>query len=147
MVTLKAFHIENIPPILNGFAVPIENVATIFQGARVIKGNNPIGFLYNDHTNTSPSRIGYTSSEIIVQLGQPYHIGSLRLLLWQPEVRSYRFQVKTSLDNVIWEMAGGIGSESTYSSTFLTFRSRLVLYVKIIGYSTSVDEVRFLCNI
>lgn len=146
MVTLKAFQIQSIPSIVNGFAVPIKNVATIRQGARVIKGNNPIGFLYTDNTNTSPTRVGFgcTGPEIIVKLGQPYRIGSLRLLLWEPQARSYRFNVTTSLDNVFWHMAGGIGSESTNSSTVLTFSQRLVLYVKIVGYCTSPDAVRFL---
>lgn len=66
------------------FAVPKENVATIKKSARVIEGVSRVrDALLNGETTKYDWDSGYTchqlgSGAILVQLGQPYIIDSLR---------------------------------------------------------------------
>lgn len=86
---LMAFHIEHTPVMFNGYVVPLDNVATIFKGANIIK---------NDQLQALPNR------EILIQLGQPYYIDSLRILFWEVGKRNH-FYVETSLDMKTWSLA------------------------------------------
>lgn len=65
--------------------------------------------LLNGDTSHYDWDSGYTchqlgSGAILVQLGQPYIIGSIRLLLWDCDDRSYSYYVETSVNYVDWEI-------------------------------------------
>lgn len=75
---------------------------------------------------------------IIVQLGQPHIIGSLRLLLWDRDDRTYSFYVETSLN----QSDGGGGAvdkrnQRLQSWQTLTFSPRPVAFFKIVGTRNS----------
>lgn len=65
--------------------------------------------LLNGDTSHYDWDSGYTchqlgSGAILVQLGQPYIIGSIRLLLWDCDDRSYCYYIETSVNFVEWEV-------------------------------------------
>lgn len=128
-------------------------MATNDRGAIVLSGKHTKGLLYSCSRTmdlTDAEANDYTShpfgnGEIVIQLGQPYYVGSIRLLLWDPKNRSYGFYVQTSVDNNIWTLAVDMRDRDIESSSAndLQFTQRLVLYVKIIGTKCSLegDEV------
>lgn len=77
------------------------------------------------------------SGAIIVQLSQPYNIGSLRLLLWEKDTRTYSFYIETSVNQKDWEMAIDKRNEQLRSWQQFTFTPRPVVFFKIVGTSTS----------
>lgn len=53
--------------------------------------------------------VGYTchqlgSGAIVVQLAQPYIIGSMRMLLWDCDDRTYSYYIETSVNEWEWEI-------------------------------------------
>ncbi|KAI8435404.1 hypothetical protein MSG28_003720 [Choristoneura fumiferana] len=84
-VALEAMHTARVPPLSGGLVRPLHNVATVELSA-----------------------VGYTchqlgSGAIVVQLAQPYLLGSLRLLLWDCDYRHYSYYVETSVNYWDWE--------------------------------------------
>lgn len=149
LLSVKAFQILEIPNLYKGFVWPTHNVATGDRGAIVLSGENSEGLLCSDSMISSAilESNGFTShrlgsGQIVIQFGQPYYVGSFRLLLWDPEIRSYRFYVQTSMDNECWTLAVDMREiDMTPSSqSVFNFAPRLVLYVKIIGIECSVKE-------
>lgn len=161
--SLKAFHIEDVPYILHGFSVPRENVATHDRGAIVRSGVNGPGLLFDTYTMSATDchRDDYTSHRIakdemiLLRFGQPYHIESIRMLLYGADNRTYRFYVETSVDNEKWEMA--VDMRETDSSSIcdgvdpaerlakdvtdvFTFEKRLVVWIKIVGTKCSIEN-------
>lgn len=137
LISLKAFHIPYVPIIKNGFVTATCNVATKECGAIVLTGKNCKDLLFNSSCRADSERTVYTShlfgdGNIIVQLGQPCYIGSLRLLLCDDQNQSYRFSIQTSLDNRKWTMAVDRSEKDVSSESIFRFTERLVLYVKII---------------
>lgn len=126
-------------------------MATKDHGAIVLTGNNRNGLLFNSSSSANFQRSAYTShlfgdGNIIIRLGQPYNIGSIRLLL-DEQNQSNRFTIQTSLDNQNWTMAVDRRDHDIQSSTaesICKFNERLVLYVKIVGTNCSnlTDGVR-----
>lgn len=84
---------------------------------------------------------------IIVQLSQPYYIGSLRLLLWDRDDRTYSFYVETSVNQSDWEMAVDKRDEHLQSWQTLTFTPRPTVFLKIVGTHNSGERayVSFEC--
>lgn len=149
-MSLQAFQVSVVPYVHNGFVMPTENVATKDRGACVQTGKNRKGLLYSTMSLADAERNEYTShpfkeGDIIIQLGQPYYIGSIRLLLRDTDNRTYRFYVQTSLDNINWTMAVDMRNRDMNSSSesVFMFTLRLVVYVKIVGTESSntADEV------
>lgn len=74
--------------------VPEENVATTRYGAQVVHGEMKAGLLDGDCQNYDLDR-GFTrhpiddnkGQGIVVQLRQPYILNSVRLLLWDRDMR------------------------------------------------------------
>ncbi|XP_006737216.1 BTB/POZ domain-containing protein 9-like [Leptonychotes weddellii] len=104
MFTNKTFTLEK------GLIVPVENVATIADCASVIEGvSRSRNALLNGDTKNYDWDSGYTchqlgSGAIVVQLAQPYMIGSIRLLLWDCDDRSYSYYVEVSTNQQQWTM-------------------------------------------
>lgn len=119
------------------------------MGASVIKG---ISRTKNNLLNgkvTNCSFLGFTShqmgnGEILIQLGQPYIIGSLRLCLYNLRaVRESSFYIETSMDSHYWEMAVDRREERLKSWQEFKFEARPASFIKIIGTYTSATEVRW----
>lgn len=122
--------------LLNGFVVPSANVATAEMGATVLTGDYPLEML-NGNTKTYGRGKGYTchgfGEEILIKLGQPYRIQTMRLLLWDLDDQAYRFYIETSLDKENWQIAIDRRTEDSRSWQTLTFEQRLCVYIKIVG--------------
>lgn len=144
VVTLEAMYTANMPKLVNGLVAPTHNVATVEKSAIVVEGvSRTRNALLNGETRNYDWDSGYTchqlgSGVIIVQLGQPYFIGSLRLLLWDCDERTYCFYIETSTNLKNWEMVVDKRNEQTRSWQNFTFNPRPVVYIKIIGtYNTA----------
>lgn len=146
-MSLNAKYTETVPTIINGIISPVKNVATVEMSASVIKGvSRTRNNLLNGDTKTYDWDSGYTchqlgSGEILIQLGQPYHIGSIRLLLWDCDDRTYSFYIQTSTNAQNWEMAVDKQKEYLRSWQSFTFDSRPVVFFKIVGTYNTANEV------
>lgn len=76
------------------FSVPEENIATTLFSAQVIRGEMKAALLDGDKNNFDQDR-GFTrhpieensSHGIVVRLGKAYIINTMRLLLWDRDMR------------------------------------------------------------
>ncbi|XP_037027772.1 BTB/POZ domain-containing protein 9 [Bradysia coprophila] len=147
VVSLNAKYTETVPTLINGIISPVKNVATVEMSASVIKGvSRTRNNLLNGDTKTYDWDSGYTchqlgSGEILIQLGQPYHIGSLRLLLWDCDDRTYSFYIQTSTNAQNWEMAVDKQKEHLRSWQQFTFEPRPVVFFKIVGTYNTANEI------
>lgn len=133
------------PKLIDGIILPNYNVATLEMGALVIDGFNPISMLNGDTKSYTVSS-GFTyhyigSGRIEVQLNQPYHLNSMRLLLWDQDARTYSFYIETSLNRIDWEVAVDKRNEQLRSWQKFTFESRAVVFIRIIGTYNTANEV------
>ncbi len=111
---------------------------------------------------------GYTchqlgSGAIIVQLGQPYAISSMRyimivlrvcfrllhlwfsrLLLWDCDDRSYSYYVEVSVNNRDWDVVCDRSRENCKSWQTINFPRRAIVYIKIVGTHNTANEVSLL---
>lgn len=91
---------------------------------------------------------GYTchqlsSGAIVVQLAQPYIIGSMRMLLWDCDDRNYSYYIETSVNDCRWDLAIDrtreacryINSNRSYMYFFYTFLYIMYLF-KILASSS-----------
>ncbi|XP_077610991.1 BTB/POZ domain-containing protein 9 isoform X2 [Crocuta crocuta] len=124
MFTNKTFTLEK------GLIVPMENVATIADCASVIEGvSRSRNALLNGDTKNYDWDSGYTchqlgSGAIVVQLAQPYMIGSIRLLLWDCDDRSYSYYIEVSTNQQQWTMVADRTKVSCKCSTVSTLSVR-----------------------
>ena len=146
VVALEAMYTANIPELFNGLVAPTANIATVEMSASVIEGvSRTRNDLLNGNVHDFDWDSGYTchqlgSGVIIIQLGQPYYIGSLRLLLWDCDDRTYSFYIETSTNQKNWEMAVDKRNEQLRSWQHFTFSARPVVFLKIVGtYNTAND--------
>ncbi|CAI8037460.1 BTB/POZ domain-containing protein 9, partial [Geodia barretti] len=94
-----------------GLLIPEENIATSQHDAVTVEGQVKDALLNGDTENYNGEQ-GYTthtisldsSKGITVQLGQPYLLNCIRMLLWDRDNRSYSYYVQVSLDKEHWVM-------------------------------------------
>lgn len=139
---------------------PIENVATIEEGAKVIEGlSNPpdtsdvlLNGIVNNHTGSSgytyhiignnqicesqimSKKVNFSTGQgsIVIQLPRLCYLGSLRLLLWDLQInRTYSFYVETSVNKEDWKIAVDKRNEPLQS--WQQFEPRRVVYFRIVG--------------
>ncbi|KAL9879720.1 BTB/POZ domain-containing protein 9-like [Glossina fuscipes fuscipes] len=147
VVSLEAMHIMNIPRVVEGIVAPTSNVATIEMGAVVVDGvsrtrNALLNGNYVDYDWDS----GYTchqlgSGEILVRLAQPYYVGSMRLLLWDCDDRTYSFYIETSTNQKDWTMVIDKRDEQARSWQNFTFTARPVVFIRIVGTRNTANEI------
>lgn len=148
VVALEAYYTTKVPTLVNGLILPTYNVATVDMSASVIEGvSRTRNALLNGDVKNYDWDSGYTchqlgSGVIVVQLGQPYLIGSMRLLLWDCDSRTYSFYVETSINQKDWEMAVDKRDEQLRSWQQFTFPPRPVVFFKIVGTYNTANEVR-----
>ena len=122
-------------------------MATIPSSALVIEGVcRSRNALLNGDTSNYDWDSGYTchqlgSGAIVVQLGQPYALNSMRLLLWDCDERSYSYYIEVSCNQRDWEVVCDRSRENCKSWQTINFPMRPVVYIKIVGTHNTANEV------
>jgi len=147
VVTLEALWSETILPMHQGLVVPYENIATLAHSALVIEGVcRSRNALLNGDTSHYDWDSGYTchqlgSGAIMVQLGQPYSLDSMRLLLWDCDDRSYSYYIEVSINQKDWEVVCDRTRDAARSWQHISFTRRPVVYIRIVGTHNTANEV------
>lgn len=147
LVAFEAYFEPNIPKLIDGLISPRYNVATVEQGATVLEGvSRTRNALLNGDFKNYDWDSGYTchqlgSGSIVIQLGQPYHISLMRMLLWDCDTRTYSFYIETSTNQSDWTIAVDKREEQLRSWQQFTFESRPVVFIRIIGMHNTANEV------
>ncbi|XP_039294308.1 BTB/POZ domain-containing protein 9 [Nilaparvata lugens] len=130
-----------------GLIVPRQNVATYPFSATVVEGvSRSRNALLDGNTSNYDWDSGYTchqlgSGSILVQLGQPYMIDSIRLLLWDCDDRSYNYYVETSVNMADWELVCDKTNDNCKSWQTIRFDRRPVVFIRVIGTHNTANEV------
>nr|CAD7585955.1 unnamed protein product [Timema genevievae] len=147
IVSFEAMFTHKEVKLAKGLVVPKENVAMIDKSATVIEGvSRSRNALLNGDTKNYDWDSGYTchqlgSGALLVQLGQPYMIHSMRLLLWDCDNRSYSYYVEVSLNMWDWEVVADKTREICQSWQTLRFEPRPVVFIRIVGTHNTANEV------
>lgn len=148
VVALEALFAPVMPALRNDIIIPRLNVASMAMSASVIEGvSRSRNVLLDGDVKNYDWDSGYTchqlgSGSILIQLGQPFLISSLRLLLWDLDDRTYKLFIETSVNNENWEMLVDRRQEAMRSWQRFTFRPRTVVFIKIVGTENTANEVR-----
>lgn len=151
----KVFHLVHfeaccklkIPKMVGDIICPKHNVATLEKSAVVIEGvSRSRNALLNGDTKHYDWDSGYTchqlgSGAILIQLGQPYMLSSLRLLLWDCDGRSYGYYIESSVNIWDWEMVVDNTREHCKSWQVIKFPPRPVVFIRIVGTHNTANEV------
>ncbi|XP_060947402.1 BTB/POZ domain-containing protein 9 [Limanda limanda] len=141
MFTNHCFTLED------GLVVPSENVATIASCASVIEGvSRSRNALLNGDTRNYDWDSGYTchqlgSGAIVIQLAQPFSIGSLRLLLWDCDERSYSYYIEVSTNQQQWTKVLDRTRVACRSWQTLMFDKQPASFIRIVGTHNTANEV------
>ncbi|XP_052007702.1 BTB/POZ domain-containing protein 9 [Xyrauchen texanus] len=141
MFTQRPFTLEK------GLLVPTENVATVQACASVIEGvSRSRNALLNGDTSHYDWDSGYTchqlgSGAIVVQLAQPYVLGSMRLLLWDCDDRSYSYYVELSTNQQHWVRVVDHTEVACRSWQTLVFDRQPASFIRIVGTHNTANEV------
>lgn len=141
-------HTAKVPRLVNHFVAPKTNVATVEMSAIVTDGvSRTRNALINGDYVRYDWDSGYTchqlgSGEIVVRLGQPYYLGSMRLLLWDCDDRTYSFYIEISTNRKEWQMVVDRRNDRTRSWQNFHFTPRPVVYIRIVGTRNTANEVR-----
>ncbi|CAD7677789.1 unnamed protein product [Nyctereutes procyonoides] len=117
------------------------------RDSRVIEGvSRSRNALLNGDTKNYDWDSGYTchqlgSGAIVVQLAQPYMIGSIRLLLWDCDDRSYSYYVEVSTNQQQWTMVADRTKVSCKSWQSVTFERQPASFIRIVGTHNTANEV------
>ncbi|XP_033123857.1 BTB/POZ domain-containing protein 9-like [Anneissia japonica] len=147
LVSFECWHTAKPFQLDDGLIVPTENVATIPKSACVIEGvSRSRNALLNGDTKHYDWDSGYTchqlgSGSIVVQLAQPYVIGSIRMLLWDCDDRTYSYHIEVSTDNQTWVRVADKTKENCRSWQTLNFPQKAVAFIKIVGTRNTANEV------
>ncbi|XP_057329517.1 BTB/POZ domain-containing protein 9 [Microplitis mediator] len=148
VVSFEAYYTNHTENLSMGFIIPTLNVATMDRSACVIEGvSRSRNALLNGQTSNYDWDIGYTchqigSGVILVQLGQPYIIDSMRLLLWDCDDRSYSYYIEVSGNSRNWERVIDKSEENCRSWQTLRFSPpRRVVFIRIVGTHNTANEV------
>ncbi|GIZ01715.1 hypothetical protein CEXT_34661 [Caerostris extrusa] len=150
----RVFHVvsfecmyTNRPFRLEKFTYPVHNVATVAASAWVIEGvSRSRNALINGDTENYDWDSGYTchqlgSGAIVVQLAQPFILDSMRILLWDCDARSYSYYIEVSTDQTNWHIVVDKRKEACRGWQLISFPSRPVVFVRIVGTHNTANEV------
>ncbi|XP_033340114.2 BTB (POZ) domain containing 9 isoform X2 [Megalopta genalis] len=148
VVSFQAYYTSQTEKLSNGFVVPTRNVATMDRSATVTEGVcRTRNALLNGDTSNYDWDSGYTchqlgSGSILVQLGQPYVIDSMKLLLWDCDNRSYSYYIEVSGNCWNWTLVADKTRETCRSWQTIHFEPpRPVVFIRIVGTFNSANEV------
>lgn len=131
----------------NGLLVPGENVATVSACASVVEGvSRSRNALLNGDTRNYDWDSGYTchqlgSGAIVIQLAQPFSIGSMRLLLWDCDERSYSYYIEVSTNQQQWTKVVDRTRVACRSWQTLKFDKQPASFIRIVGTHNTANEV------
>merc|ERR1719319_1937233 len=77
----------------------------------------------------------------MVQLGQPYALDSMRLLLWDCDERSYSYYIEVSVNQRDWDVVCDRTREACRSWQSISFPRRPVVFIRIVGTHNTANEV------
>ncbi|XP_067097277.1 BTB/POZ domain-containing protein 9-like [Osmerus mordax] len=141
MFTNRPFTLEK------GLLVPSENVATIAACSSVVEGvSRSRNALLNGDTRNYDWDSGYTchqlgSGAVVIQLAQPYTVGSLRLLLWDCDERSYSYYIEVSTNQQQWTKVVDRTKVACRSWQTLKFDQQPASFIRIVGTHNTANEV------
>ncbi|XP_062312094.1 BTB/POZ domain-containing protein 9-like [Osmerus eperlanus] len=141
MFTEKPYTLEQ------GLLVPSRNVATIACGATVFEGvSRSRNALLNGDTSNYDWDSGYTchqlgSGAIVIQLAQPYMVGSISLLLWDCDNRSYSYYIEVSTNQQQWTKVVDRTKLACRSWQTLLFDKQPASFIRIVGTHNTANEV------
>lgn len=147
LVSFECFYTDQPCTLDNGIIVPSDNVATMERSACVIEGvSRSRNALINGDTKNYDWDSGYTchqlgSGSIVVQLAQPYVIGSMRLLLWDCDGRCYSYYVDVSNNQQNWSRVVNKMTEACRSWQTIVFDKQPVTFIRIVGTHNTANEV------
>ncbi|XP_035736604.1 BTB/POZ domain-containing protein 9-like [Vespa mandarinia] len=148
VVSFEAYYRNHSEKLSEGFIIPTRNVAIMKFGATVTEGVSRIrNALLNGDTSDYDWDSGYTchqlgSGSILIQLGQPYIIDSMRLLLWDCDKRSYSYYIEVSSNYLTWDLVVDKTKELCRSWQVLHFHpARPVVFIRIVGTYNTENEV------
>ncbi|XP_073981114.1 BTB (POZ) domain containing 9 [Rhodnius prolixus] len=133
--------------LVSGIIRPKHNVATTKESASVIEGVcRSRNALLDGNSKEYDWNKGYTchqigSGVILVQLGQPYMLDSMRLLLWDCDARSYSYYIEVSENRRDWEIVWDMREQFCKSWQLITFPLRPVVFIKIVGTHNTANEI------
>jgi len=131
-----------------GHLVPEENIATTQHGAEVIEGEMRECLLDGNTTNFDLDR-GFTrhlildgDEGIVIALGRPSIINTIKLLLWDKEAtRSYSYYIEVSMDCEDWIRVLDYSKYYCRSWQTVHFKPRVVRYIRVYGVHNTVNKV------
>lgn len=147
VVALEAMFTAQVPKLKDDVIYPTHNVATVDMSANVLDGvSRTRNALINGDFSNYDWDSGYTchqlhSGVILLRLGQPYIIGSMRLLLWDCDDRNYGYYIETSLDQRSWDLVVDRRREPSRSWQNLSFQPRPMIFIKIVGTRNTANEI------
>ncbi|XP_053988231.1 BTB/POZ domain-containing protein 9 [Hylaeus volcanicus] len=148
VVSFEAYYTNHTEKLCNGFVVPSRNIATMDRSATVTEGVcRSRNALLNGDTSNYDWDSGYTchqlgSGSILVQLGQPYIIDSMRLLLWDCDDRTYSYYIEVSGNSWNWVLVADKTREACRSWQTIHFSPpRPVVFIRIVGTHNTANEV------
>lgn len=140
IVGLQAMYATtNIPELIDGIIKPKTNIATTKYGVIVVKGVGGNNML---NENSDEFTFHENGSHIELQFNQPYHIGSLRMLLGNHmnHLNKYSFRIETSMyENKHLEMAVDKQNETLSGWQDFEFKPRKAIFIKITGVGGGVS--------
>ena len=122
-------------------------MASISASATVLDGvSRSRNALLNGNTRDYDWDSGYTchqlgSGSIVIQLAQPYIVGSMRLLLWDCDDRAYSYCIEVSTDQRTWKRVVDRSEEPCRSWQLIQFTPQPITFIKIIGTHNTANEV------
>ncbi|CAB0001956.1 unnamed protein product [Nesidiocoris tenuis] len=147
VVAFEVMYTNKPMPLVNGIVKPTHNVATTKESATVIEGVcRSRNALLDGNYKVYDWNKGYTchqigSGVILVQLGQPYILDSMKLLLWDCDDRSYSYYIEVSENRREWEVIWDRRHDHCQSWQLITFSPRPVVFIKIVGTRNTANEV------
>ncbi|VDN06429.1 unnamed protein product [Thelazia callipaeda] len=136
-----------------GFLLPNVNVMTSTFNASVLTGEGSIALLSGETSRFDIDRgftthaIGAKNPGIIIQLGRPFVINHIRLLLWDRDQRSYNYYIEVSMDQEVWTRVIDHTQYLCRSRQMLYFTPRVINFVRIVGTYNSVNNLFHLVSI
>ncbi|KAM3717719.1 BTB/POZ domain-containing protein [Dirofilaria immitis] len=136
-----------------GFLLPNINVMSSAFNATVLTGEGSTTLLsgetnrYDMERGFTTHAIGDKNPGIIIQLGRPFIINHIRLLLWDRDQRSYNYYVEISMDQEVWVRVVDHTQYLCRSRQMLYFTPRVVNFIRIVGTYNTVNNSFHLVSI
>ncbi|PAV91422.1 hypothetical protein WR25_06401 isoform C [Diploscapter pachys] len=132
-----------------GFQSPDINIATSQLGAVVISGETAPGQGLNllsaessSNENIPRTQIGDPEG-IVVQLGNPYLINKIILILYERDNRNMAYSIEASIDKVDWAKVIDHSKYMCRRRQVLLFKPRAVRYIRVLGHANTAQSRYF----